>query len=114
MRPAIGQDDLIMLLGEGFVDTVPITDQHHLHEVGVGAVNMGFGHGGPTAWGDVVEDHRRGTGHLQIPAMPRFALHRCKDIPPRFVATKQLLAHLALPQRLHDRLEERRDLQNAQ
>jgi hypothetical protein len=26
MRPAIGQDDLVMILSEGFVGTVPVTD----------------------------------------------------------------------------------------
>jgi hypothetical protein len=70
---------------------------------------MGFGHGGPTARGDVVEDHGRGASYPQIPAMSRLPFYRFKDVPPRFVPMEQLLAHLGLPQRLHDRLKERRD-----
>jgi hypothetical protein len=71
---------------------------------------MRFRHGSPTARDDVVEDHGWGAGHPQIPAMPRFACHRFKDVPPGLVAMEQLLTHLALPQRLHDRLEEGGDL----
>jgi hypothetical protein len=41
--------------------------------------------------------------------MPRFAFPLFKDVPPRFVAMEQLLAHLALPQRLHDRLKQGRE-----
>ena len=66
---------------------------------------MRFQHGGPTARGDVGEDHRGRPGHPQIPAMPRLACERFKDVPPRFVTMAQLLPHLALTQRLHDRLE---------
>jgi hypothetical protein len=70
---------------------------------------MGFGHCRPPARGNVVEDHGRGAGYPQIPAMPRFARHGCKDVPARFVAMEQLLPHLAGTQRLHDRLEEGRE-----
>ena len=41
--------------------------------------------------------------------MSHLPFDRLKDVPPRFVAMEQLLAHLALPQRLHERLEEGRD-----
>jgi hypothetical protein len=35
MSPAIGQDDLVTVLGEGFVGTVSVTDQYHLYQIGV-------------------------------------------------------------------------------
>jgi len=67
---------------------------------------MVFRHGGATARGDVEEDHGRGAGDPQIPAMPHCAGQRCQDVPPRFVPMAQLLPHLALPQRLYDRLKQ--------
>ncbi len=106
MRPAIGPDHVVMVLGQGFVGAVPVTDQDHLHQIGVELRKMVFRHGGATARGDVEEDHGRGAGDPQIPAMPHFACQRCKDVPPRFVPMEQLLPHLALPQRLYNRLKQ--------
>src|SRR5215813_8071083 len=110
MGPTIGQDELVMPLGEGFIGAVPVTDQDHLHQIGVELRKMGFGHSGPPTWGDVEEDHRWGAGDPQIPAMPHLAGQLGKNVPPRFVAIEQLLAHLALPQRPHNRFKEGRDL----
>src|SRR5712692_576787 len=45
----------------------------------------------------------------EIPAMPRFAFHLFKHLPPRFIAMEELFAHLTRVQFRHERLTEPRD-----
>jgi hypothetical protein len=107
--PAVGQDHVLVSLGKTFVGAVPVTDRHRGHQVLLEPCTMRFGHGGPPAWGDLIEDPGRGASHPQISVMPGFPFHLFKDVPSRCVPMEQLLAHLALPQRVQNGLEEGRD-----
>src|SRR6266436_3658995 len=108
MRPAIGQQEPFMALGEAFVGAVPVTHQYHFYEVFLELGKMGLRHLSPTARGHAVVYHRRRARHPQIPAMPRLALHFCKHFPACFVTMEQLFAHLPRMEGLHHRLKQPR------
>src|SRR5713101_4189842 len=106
MRPAIGQQEPCMALGEAFVGAVTVTYQYHCYEVLVELGTMGLRHIRPTARGHAVVNHRRRARHPQIPAMPRLALDLCTHFPACFVAMEQLFAHLPRMEGLHHRLKQ--------
>jgi hypothetical protein len=110
MRPTIGSDDRIILLGERLVGAVPVTHPYHVPEVLVELGTMGLRPLCSTARGHAVAPHRGGTGHPPLPPRPHRACQRCNNLPPRFVPMDQRLAHLTRTQRLHDRLTEGRDV----
>ena len=75
MRPAIGQDDPGMILGEGFVGAVPITDEHRLHQVGVELAKWALDSGPRLAamWKKTTDADRVTHRYQRCPALPVIA-----------------------------------------